>query len=93
MISEPGSRVPAFLLVPKPALTSASKAPAVLALHQTRPEGQKVVVGLANSPNDPSCLALLSIASRMMDDGRDEAFNGYDSLVRVFDLEPPEVQP
>jgi hypothetical protein len=26
----------------------------------------------------------------MMDDGRDEAFNGYDSLVRVFDLEPPE---
>jgi len=46
--------------------------------------------GLANSPNNPSCLALLSIASRMMDDGRDEAFNGYDSLVRVFDLEPPE---
>src|SRR6185437_2012985 len=46
--------------------------------------------GLAISPNDPSCLALLSIASRMMDDGRDEAFNGYDTLVRVFDLEPPE---
>ncbi len=46
--------------------------------------------GLANSPNNPSCLALLSIASRMMDDGRDEAFNGYDSLVRIFDLEPPE---
>jgi dienelactone hydrolase len=56
--AEPGSRVPAFLLVPKQALTSASKAPAVLALHQTRPEGQKVVVGLANSPNDEYGVAL-----------------------------------
>jgi hypothetical protein len=25
----------------------------------------------------------------MMEDGRDEAFNGYDTLVRIFDLEPP----
>jgi hypothetical protein len=33
---------------------------------------------------------MLSIASRMMEDGRDEALNGYDSLVRSFDLEPPE---
>jgi tetratricopeptide (TPR) repeat protein len=46
--------------------------------------------GLAISSNNPSCLAMLSIASRMMEDGRDEAFNGYDSLVRIFDLEPPE---
>ena len=46
--------------------------------------------GLANTPNNASCLAMLSIASRMMEDGRDEALNGYDTLVRSFDLEPPE---
>jgi tetratricopeptide (TPR) repeat protein len=42
------------------------------------------------SPREGSCLALLSIASRMLEDGRDEALNGYDTLVRSFDLEPPE---
>jgi hypothetical protein len=26
----------------------------------------------------------------MLEDGRDEALNGYDTLVRSFDLEPPE---
>ena len=46
--------------------------------------------GLAKTPHSGSCLAMLSIASRMMEDGRDEALNGYDSLVRIFDLEPPE---
>jgi dienelactone hydrolase len=51
--SEPGARVPAYLLVPKRALTDrAARLPAVLALHQTRAEGHKVVVGLAGSPND-----------------------------------------
>jgi len=46
--------------------------------------------GLANSPREGSCLAMLSIASRMMEDGREEAINRYDSLVRIFDLEPPD---
>ena len=51
--SEPGARVPAYLLVPKSALAKGSaKLPAVLALHQTHPAGQKVVVGLGDSPND-----------------------------------------
>jgi len=50
--SEPGSRVPAYLLVPKRALTESIKAPAALALHQTHSAGQKVVVGLGNSTND-----------------------------------------
>ncbi|MEO8301029.1 MAG: tetratricopeptide repeat protein, partial [Rhizomicrobium sp.] len=45
---------------------------------------------LAQSPREGSCLALLSIASRMLEDGRDETLNGYDTLVRSFDLEPPE---
>lgn len=50
--SEPGARVPAYLLVPKRVLTGQLKSPAVLALHQTHSAGQKVVVGLGNSTND-----------------------------------------
>lgn len=50
--AEPGDRVPAYLLIPKPALTNAGRCPAVLCLHQTHPLGQKVVVGLGNSPDD-----------------------------------------
>jgi predicted Zn-dependent protease len=46
--------------------------------------------GLASTLHNPSCLAILSIASRMMEDGRDEALNGYETLVRSFDLEPPD---
>ncbi len=43
--SEPGSRVPAFLLVPKSALQSGKNCPAVLALHPTDMEyGNRVVV-------------------------------------------------
>jgi len=45
---------------------------------------------LALEPGEGSSLALLSIASRMLEDGRDDMLNGYDSLVRSFDLEPPE---
>lgn len=50
--SEPGGRVPAYLLVPKKAMTEGVRLPAVLALHQTHMAGHKVVVGLGNSPND-----------------------------------------
>jgi hypothetical protein len=52
--SEPGSRVPAYLLIPKSVLYAKSrrKAPAILCLHQTHSLGQKVVVGLGNSTND-----------------------------------------
>lgn len=50
--AEPGSRVPAYVLIPKRALSDSLQAPAVLALHQTHPAGQKVVVGLGQSPND-----------------------------------------
>ncbi|MCC6233901.1 MAG: alpha/beta hydrolase [Verrucomicrobiales bacterium] len=49
--SEPGPRVPAYLLVPKSAL-SGRPAPAALCLHQTHAAGQKVVVGLGQSPDD-----------------------------------------
>jgi hypothetical protein len=49
----PEAEVPAYLLVPKTALgPHARRAPGVLALHQTHPNGQKVVVGLGQSPDD-----------------------------------------
>lgn len=58
--SEPGSRVPAYLLIPRAALAvPASRSfPAVLALHQTHPAGRRVVVGLGNSPDDEYGLEL-----------------------------------
>jgi len=51
-LSEPGSYVPAYLLIPKAILGTGAKAPAVLALHQTHRDGYKVVVGLGGSTND-----------------------------------------
>jgi hypothetical protein len=50
--AEPGSRVPAYLLVPKDAIMRKRRVPGILCLHQTHPAGQKVVVGLGNSPDD-----------------------------------------
>jgi acetyl esterase/lipase len=49
--SLPGAMVPAFLLIPK-GLPPTGGWPAVLALHQTHPEGRRVVVGLGSSPDD-----------------------------------------
>src|SRR5260370_29872546 len=48
--SEPGQRVPAYLLVPKSALNG-KKAAAVLSLHPTHAQGLKVTVRLAHYPN------------------------------------------
>ena len=51
--SEPGGRVPAYLLIPKSALRNPqSKIPAVLCLHPTSADlGHKVVVGLGGKPH------------------------------------------
>jgi uncharacterized protein (TIGR02466 family) len=46
--------------------------------------------GLRLAPFDQTCLALLGTAWRLKGDERDEALNGYDNFVRVFDLDPPE---
>ena len=46
--------------------------------------------GLATDPRNNVCLAMLGTAFRVMGDERDEALSGYDTLIRVFDLEPPE---
>ena len=50
--SEPGSRTPAYLCIPKSALEGRKKAPAVLCLHPTDNKiGHKVVVGLGGRAN------------------------------------------
>jgi len=41
------------------------------------------------SPLNQASLAGLSAVLRVLGDERDEALNGYDSLIQVFDLEPP----
>lgn len=56
--SEPGARVPAYLLIPKPT-PKKGKGIGVLTLHQTHAAGQKVVVGLGESPNDEYAVELV----------------------------------
>src|SRR5262245_40754801 len=57
--SEPGSRVPAYLLIPKDALDGKTKASAALCLHGTNNViGHGVVVGLGDTPNRGYALEL-----------------------------------
>ncbi|MGH7169178.1 MAG: alpha/beta hydrolase family protein [Gemmataceae bacterium] len=57
--SEPGSRVPAYLLIPKDVLARKKKAPAVLCLHGTdNVIGHGTVVGLGARPNRGYALEL-----------------------------------
>jgi hypothetical protein len=50
--SEPGGRVPAYLLIPKDALSGKKKTPGILCLHPTdNTIGHKVVVGLGGKAN------------------------------------------
>lgn len=46
--------------------------------------------GLRRAPRHGACLATLSTAWRLMDDERDEALSGYDRLVAMIDLPPPD---
>ena len=64
---------------------------ATLALRAGDPQKAAAMAeqALAAHPLDQYILAILGTAWRMMGDERDEALNGYDSLIRSFDLEPP----
>src|SRR5438067_2314482 len=58
--SEPGVRVPAYLLIPKELLDGTKKAPAVLCLHGTNNViGHGVVVGLGDASNRSYALELV----------------------------------
>ena len=45
---------------------------------------------IARAPYDQLALAMLGTAWRLMGDERDEVLNGYDSLIQIDDLDPPE---
>ncbi|HYS46296.1 MAG TPA: tetratricopeptide repeat protein [Rhizomicrobium sp.] len=45
---------------------------------------------LALAPYDQVALAILGTAWRMLGDERDETLNGYDSLIKIYDLDPPQ---
>ena len=45
---------------------------------------------IALAPHDQVALAILGTSWRLLGDERDETLNGYDSLIRLYDLEPPE---
>jgi hypothetical protein len=45
---------------------------------------------LAVLPHDQVALAVMGTAWRMQGDERDEILNGYESLIRIYDLEPPD---
>jgi tetratricopeptide (TPR) repeat protein len=59
----------------------------------SRDDPQKAVAlcekALLISPYNQAALSQLSVGLRALDDARDEALNGYDTLIQVFDLEPP----
>jgi tetratricopeptide (TPR) repeat protein len=67
-------------------------AAAVARMHKGDPERAVELCeqGLAATPGDGTCLAMMGIAWRLLGDERDDWLNGYDRFVRVFDLEPPE---
>jgi tetratricopeptide (TPR) repeat protein len=44
---------------------------------------------LTRAPLSQPALAVLGLCQRAMDDARDTDLNGFDTLIRVFDLEPP----
>jgi tetratricopeptide (TPR) repeat protein len=45
---------------------------------------------LAVLPHDQGALAVMGTAWRMLGDERDEILNGYDSLIRTYELEAPQ---
>jgi dienelactone hydrolase len=70
---EPGGRVPAYLLIPKDALSGVRNASAVLCLHPTSADvGHKVVVGLGGKAN--------------RDYARELAVRGYVTLAPSYPL-------
>ena len=46
--------------------------------------------GAALAPDNQVCLALMGTALRLLGDGREETLSGYDTLIRVFEVEPPQ---
>jgi tetratricopeptide (TPR) repeat protein len=67
-----------------------SAAEAAIAANDAEKAAAFCQKSVAMAPHDQVSLAVLGTAWRMLGDERDEILNGYDSLIRTFDLEPPE---
>jgi tetratricopeptide (TPR) repeat protein len=76
-----------------PALLCSAAGAALLAADPQKAE-HFCRAGLRLRPYDQACLAFLGTAWRLQNDAQkdaqDETLNGYDSLIRVFDLDPPD---
>jgi tetratricopeptide (TPR) repeat protein len=79
----------ALALHPDPDLLSSASEVALL-----RQDPQQAIAlcerALALDRHHQSAIANMSVGLRLMGDDREEALNRYDSLVQVFDLEPPQ---
>ena len=64
---------------------------AAVSLNRNDPEKAVALCerALVIAPHSQTALATLSVGLRTLGDERDEILNGYDSLVQVFDLDPP----
>jgi tetratricopeptide (TPR) repeat protein len=75
---------------PQNAALSQNLACALLQMNDPQKAAAIAEQALRVAPLDQATLAALGTAWRMMGDPRDEMLNGYDELIQVFDLEPPE---
>jgi tetratricopeptide (TPR) repeat protein len=75
---------------PESALLYQQRAATALQARDPQKAAAMAEKSLTLSPVDQTGLAVLGTAWRMMGDERDEMLNGYDDLIRVFDLEPPQ---
>ena len=67
-----------------------SLATALCQLGDPRQAAQAMVRVLEIDPLNQHALAMQGTCWRLMNDERDEALNGYDEFIQVFDLEPPD---
>ena len=75
---------------PRSALLYQNLAASALQARDPQKAAAMAEKSLILSPVDQAGLAVLGLAWRMMGDERDETLNGYDDLIRAFDLEPPQ---
>jgi tetratricopeptide (TPR) repeat protein len=67
-----------------------SAAEAAIALGDAEKAAALTQRSVALAPYDQLALAIQGTAWRMLGDERDETLNGYDSLIKIYDLDPPD---
>ncbi len=82
-----------LLLHPDDVNLHSNIASVLLKLGEAKQAAEIAQRGLEAVPTDQTCLAALGIAWRMQADAREDWLCRYDTLIRVFDLEPPDAFP